>query len=246
MKIRKIVGFGDSWMYGDELLDPELAAQDSEAHCCWVQNTKYRESHCFLGMLGQHYDVPTENFGIPGGSLDSTQWTYLWWLDHEPDPQSCLVLIFLTESNRASFYNPAHVHYSNDPPWNKFVHSTWVHFGSSVIGPEFTDMIKRYLVLTECEALWDLRYRQTVMFFDGQRSRLRIPTLMFNTLPPVRSIPDIPSLVWKEFAWTTYFRDHPQNQERQLIMPGGHPNERGHELIRDMLIPEVARVILNG
>jgi hypothetical protein len=129
MKFKKIVGFGDSWMYGDELLDPALAKSDPEAHTCWVQNVEYRESHCFLGLLGQHYGVPTENFGIPGGSLESTEWTWLWWIDHEPAPQDCLVVIFLTESNRASFYNPNHVHYSNDPPWNKFVHSTWVHFG---------------------------------------------------------------------------------------------------------------------
>jgi hypothetical protein len=244
MKIRKIVGFGDSWMFGDELLDPELVRKDPDAHCCWVQNTHYRESHCFLGLLGQHYDLPTENFGIPGGSLDSTQWTYLWWLDHEPEPENCLAVIFLTESNRASFYNPNHVHYSNDPPWNKFVHSTWVHFGSSVIGPEYTDMIKRYLVLTECPALWDIRYRQAVLFFDGQRSRCGIPTLMFNTLPPVRPMSDVRSLVWPEFAWTMHFREHPDNQDRGLIMPGGHPNEKGHELIRDMLLPETDRVIL--
>ena len=245
MKIEKIVGFGDSWMFGDELLDPELARQDPEAHCCWVQNVDYRESHCFLGLLGQHYDLPTENFGIPGGSLDSTQWTYLWWLQHEPNPQNCLALIFLTESNRASFYNPNHVHYSNDPPWNKFVHSTWVHFGSSVIGPEFSDMIKRYMVLTECEQLWDLRYRQAVMFFDGQRARAGIPTLMFNTLPPVTTVNGIHSLVWPEFAWTEYFRDHPDNQQRGLIMPGGHPNEKGHEIVRDLLLPELDRVILD-
>jgi hypothetical protein len=244
MKIQKIVGFGDSWMYGDELLDPELRRQHPDAHTCWVENVEYREQHAFLGLLGQHYSIPTENFGIPGGSLDSTQWTYLWWLDHEPNPENCLVLIFLTESNRASFYNPNHVHYSNDPPWNKFVHSTWVHFGSSVIGPEFTDMIKRYLVLTECAALWDIRYHQAVLFFDGQRSRSRIPTLMFNTLPPVRSISDVESLVWPDFSWTLYFREHPGNRARELIMPGGHPNEQGHELIRDMLIPELDRVIL--
>ena len=244
MKIKKIVGFGDSWMFGDELLDPVLVAQDPDAHCCWVQNVSYRESHCFLGLLGKHYNVPTENFGIPGGSLDSTQWTYLWWLEHEPEPEKCLALIFLTESNRASFYNPNHVHYSNDPPWNKFVHSTWVHFGSSVIGPEFTDMIKRYLVLTECPALWDIRYQQAVMFFDGQHARLGIPTLMFNTLPPVKSVPGIQSLAWPEFAWTIYFREHPDNRDRELIMPGGHPNEKGHQLIRDQLIPEIDRVIL--
>jgi len=244
MKFRRIVGFGDSWMYGDELLDPELQRREADAHCCWIQNVDYRESHCFLGLLGQHYGLPTENFGIPGGSLDSTQWTYLWWLDHDPNPEECLVLIFLTESNRASFYNPNHVHYSNDPPWNKFVHSTWVHYGSSVIGPEYTDMIKRYLVLTECPDLWDIRYRQAVLFFDGQRARSNITTLMFNTLPPVRPISNVPSLIWPEFAWTLFFRNHPGNRQRELIKPGGHPNEQGHEIIRDMLIPEIDRVIL--
>ena len=245
MKFKKIVGFGDSWMYGDELLDPALAAQHTDAHPCWVQNTTYREANCFLGLLGQHYGVPTENFGIPGGSLESTEWTYLWWLDHEPEPEDCLMIIFLTESNRASFYNPNHVHYTNDPPWNKFVHSTWVHFGSSVIGPEFTDLIKRYLVLTECKDLWDLRYRRTVLFFDGQRARSHIPILMFNTLLPVRQIHDAPSLIWPDRAWTLYFRDHPENVNRALVKAGGHPNEMGHGIIRDLLIPEIDRVTMS-
>jgi len=51
-------------------------------------------------------------------------------------------------------------------------------------------------------------------------------------------------LKWPEFDWITYFRDHPDNQDRGLIMPGGHPNEQGHEIIRDLLIPELDRVIL--
>lgn len=246
MKIEKIVGFGDSWMYGDELLDPDLAQQDPEAHCSWDQNTQYRESHCFLGRVAQHYQLPVENFGIPGGSLESTEWTYLWWLDHEPCPQTCLVIVFLTESNRASFYNPNHVHYSNDPPWNKFVHSTWVHFGSSVIGPEFTDMIKRYLVLTECHDLWDLRYRRTVMLLDGIAAKRNIPTVMWNTMPPVRTMPDVDRIIWPDFSWTMWFRDYPGNQQRELIKSGGHPNEIGHELICNMLIPELDHVILTA
>ncbi len=244
MKFKRIIGFGDSWMYGDELLDPELARQDPNAHTCYEQNTQYRESRCFLGLLGEHYALPTENFGIPGGSLESTEWTYLWWLDHEPNPEQCLVVIFLTESNRASFYNPHHVHYSNDPPWNRFVHSTWVHFGSSVIGAQFVDMIKRYQVLTECAELWDLRYRRAVMLFDSHAHRAQIPTLIFNTMPPVRPMPKASCLPWSDFAWTLYFRDHLGNQQRELVKPGGHPNERGHEIIRDMLIPEIDRVIM--
>jgi len=238
MTFKKIVGFGDSWMYGDELLDPELAKQDPEAHPCWVQNVSYRESHCFLGLLGQHYSVPTENFGIPGGSLQSTIWTYLWWLDHEPNPEQCMVLIALTEADRTSFYNPNHRHYSNDPPWNKFVHSTWIHFGSSVIGPEFTDMIKRYLVLTDCRELSTLNYQQAVLLFDSMSHRRQIPTVQFHVMPPPITIP-LTTIPEPDFAWTVHFRDRADNQKRELIMPGGHPNEIGHQVVRDRLISNI-------
>jgi len=34
MTFKKIVGFGDSWMYGDELLDPELSGRYPDAHSC--------------------------------------------------------------------------------------------------------------------------------------------------------------------------------------------------------------------
>lgn len=244
MRFKKIVGFGDSWMHGDELLDPVLAATREDAHTCWVENTKYREKHCFLGLLGEHYSVHTENFGIPGGSLQSTIWTYLWWLEHESSPQDCLALICLTESDRMSFYNPNHVHYSNDPPWNKFVHSTWVHFGSSVIGPEFTDMIKRYIVLTDCPELSRLNYLQSTMFFDCHSKQNGIPLLQFHIMPPPTDI-WLDSMIWPDFSLTKHFRDRPDNQNRELIYPGGHPNERGHEIIRDMLIPKIDCVIMS-
>ena len=238
MKFKKIIGFGDSWMYGDELLDPVLAASDKDAHPCWVQNVPYRENQCFLGLLGKHYDVPTENFGIPGGSLQSTIWTYLWWLDHEPNPEQCLVLIALTEADRTSFYDPNHRHYSNDPPWNKFVHSTWIHFGSSVIGPDFTDMIKRYLVLTDSRELSALNYQQAVLLFDSVSYKRKIPTIQFHVMPPPIVIP-IDTIPEPDFAWTVHFRDRTDNQKRELIMPGGHPNEIGHQVVRDRLISQI-------
>lgn len=245
MRFDKIVGFGDSWMYGDELLDPELARQDPEAHTCWVQNTHYREHHCFLGRLGQHYQVPVENFGIPGGSLQSAIWTLLWWLRNEPHPERCLVLHAITESDRASFYNPRHVHYSNDPPWNKFVHSTWVHFGSSVIGADFTDMIKRYLVLTDSRELSALNYEQAITLFDARTLQLDIPCLQFHTTPPPCDV-QANSVCWPDFSLTMWFRDHPGNQQRELIMPGGHPNEMGHDMVAQRLISTIDDVILAG
>ena len=134
MKFQKIVGFGDSWMFGDELMDPEYLAKHPDGHYSDEQNFPYRLKHCFLGQLGHHYGVPIENFGVPGGSLTSTMWTFQWWLDNEKVPlDECLVLIGLTNADRITHYDPNHIHYSQDPLWNKFVHSTWVNFGSSVI-----------------------------------------------------------------------------------------------------------------
>lgn len=243
MKFRKIIGFGDSWMYGDELLDPKLAAQHHDAHPCWIQNTQYREHNCFLGQLGKHYSVPTENFGMPGGSMQSSIWTYLWWLEHEPNPEECLVLVGHTDSDRLSHYNPNHVHYSNDPPWNKFIHSTWVEYGSSVIPEAFRDMIKRQLVLTNCAELARLNYLQTVMFFDGIAARRAIPTMQFQIMPADVEL-NLPTEIWPGFSLTMWFRDHPNNQKKELIMPGGHPNEIGHQLISEKLISEIDRAII--
>ena len=243
MKFQKIVGFGDSWMYGDELLDPALAASDPDAHACWVQNTAYREQNCFLGQLARHYGVIFENFGIPGGSLRSTIWTYLWWIQKQTVLDDCLVLVCLTESDRESFYNPNHVHYSNDPEWNKFVHSTWVEFGSSVIPAEWRDMAKRHLVLTNSAGLRSLNYLECLLFFDGQAGRQKFSLVQFNTMPAEVDFP-VPSLLWPDFCWSHFFRDHAGNRNRELIMPNGHPNEKGHELMAQKLISEIDRVIL--
>ena len=238
MTFKKIVGFGDSWMYGDELLDPELIRQHSDAHACWYQNDQYRTYHNFLGLLGRHYDVPVENFGIPGGSMQSSIWTFQWWLDHEPNPEECLVLVGHTDSDRLSFYDPNHVSYTNNPPWNKFVHSSWVEYGSSMVPEEFRTMIKQQLVLTNCPELAQLNYQQTVQFFDGVAARKNLPVIQFHVMPPDVEL-DLPTVIWPGFSTTVWFRDHPGNQKRELVMPGGHPNEIGHQMISEKLISTI-------
>lgn len=225
-------------MYGDELLDPELLSKFPDAHSCWVQNDAYRLEHSFLGQLGKHYDVPIENFGIPGGSLQSSIWTYLWWIEHEPNLKDCLVLVGHTDSDRLSFYNPKHVHFDNDPPWNKFVHSTWVKYGSSVVPNAFVDLTKKHMVLTSCAELNKLNYLQTAMFFDGQAARHSVPLMQFHIMPAEKEL-NLPSMIWPNFATTLWFRDHPENRRKELIKPGGHPNERGHKMLADKLIETI-------
>jgi hypothetical protein len=238
MKYKKIVGFGDSWMWGDELISPTVQKLPN-AHPVMKENTVYRESHCFLGLIGQHYGLPTENFGIPGGSHQSALWTYLWWLEHEQlDPRECLILVGHTESNRDTFYNPEHVSYANDPPWNKFIHSAWVHSGASCIEYEWSNMVKSNMVLTDCEELGILRYRQSVLFFEGQNYKLGNNIIQFTTMGPSATV-IANGLLWPDSGLMQFVNDRPD-----LVSPGTHPNECGHVVIRDHLIPEIERVIL--
>lgn len=240
MKFEKIVGFGDSWMWGDELLDPALL-DHPQCHPVLMENTPYREGMCFLGRLGTHYSAPTENFGWPGGSLQSTIWTYLWWVEHETIPlDRCLVVIGLTDGNRTSFYNPNHVSYGNDPPWNRFQHSAWIHSGASSVEDEWVDMVKRYMVLTDCVQLIKLNYMQAAYFFDGQKSR-HAGLLQFNTIRPECQL-DLPTLLWPQGSLQFDFKS--MENGKQFLKPMGHPNEQGHQLIAGRLIEEIDHAII--
>jgi len=241
MKFKKIVGFGDSWMWGDEMIDPALADHE-HAHPSFHENTPYRESHAFLGILANRYGVPWENFGIPGGSQQSSIWTLLWWLDHEPDPGQCLVLVGHTDSNRTSFYNPQHGEWPHDPPWNRHVHSAWAHAGCSAVPDEWQDMIKRHTVLTDCDALYALTYHQTVITFDGASARSGFPLLQFDIAQSPRTV-DVPTKIWSDRCLCDWLYAHPDFDS--MHYPGGHPNEKGHVLIADMLQSEIDRVILS-
>jgi len=234
---KKIVGFGDSWMYGDELLDPKYLKQNPKAHPADTDNKDYRESNCFLGLLGEHYGVPTENFGIPGGSLQSSIWTFLWWYENETefDLSNCLILVGHTDSDRASFYNPDHVVCSDDPPWNRFAHSSWIEYGFMGISEEMREMAKMYTVLTDSPKMRRLNYMQTALFFDGVASSHGLRLHQFHIMPREVEL-DLPSVIWNGEDTVTWFRDHPGNQKRELIKAVGHPNEIGHEMIKNRLI----------
>lgn len=245
MKFDKIVGFGDSWMYGDELLDPDLAASDPGAHSCWAQNTSYREEHCFLGLLARRYGVPAENLGFPGSSLQSAIWNMLWWLEQEPSPHRCLVLVGLTDAGRTSFYNPKHISRDNDPDWNRHVHSAWIQINNNSISTEWRDMIKNHMVLTDCPILHKLTYQQTTMFFDGVARQQGFSLLQFNIMPAPTQM-ELSTLPWPDRALRQDLLVHQQDRQQKMVCRFGHPNESGHQYLADVLQKHIDHVILAG
>lgn len=237
--LRKIIGFGDSWMWGDELIDPDLS-HDHNAHPALVENTQYRESNCFLGQLGAAYGVPVENFGWPGASLQSTIWSYLWWLDHSTDHDDTLVIVVLTDASRQSWYNPQHVVEINDPPWHRFMHSAWIQ--SSDRCDDWNRLEKLHTTLTDCEDYRCLNYKLALTFFQGQKYRHPV-CLLVTSEPPATCHTHIPELVIKESIYT-WLKNVGRSRGQNLFMPKGHPNEHGHRFVRDLLIKHIDDAIL--
>lgn len=241
MKFKKIVGFGDSWVWGDELLDPDLF-NHPHAHPVLIENTDYRQSNCFLGQVGQHYNLPVENFGIAGGSLQSTIWTYLWWMRQETVPlDQCLVLVGLTDANRMSYYNPYHQSYANDPPWQKFVHSAWVLSDATCYTDNWMSAVKNLFVLSDCADLNQLNYEQTVWFFEGQAAINDNNLLQFNTITN-RRLDRARTLIWPSQSLDALIRNRPDYAE--FCAPNRHPNEKGHKFLSQQLISKIDSCIL--
>jgi len=236
MQFKKIVGFGDSWIWGDELIDPELLSHP-RIHPALTENTDYREQNCFLGLLGKHYSVPVENYGIAGGSLQSAVWTFLWWLDHEPNPNDCLILVGHTDAARFSHYDPNRVMSAHDPDWNRFVHSAWP------LTDPWKNLIQQQTVLTDSRELQALRFQETVLLFDGVAARQGLDLVQFNLAQPMRLVSHAQTMAWPGWSFSEWFlKELPDT----YLKPGRHPTELGHQLIRDRLISHIDSCIIKG
>lgn len=226
----KIVTFGDSFAWGDELLAPD------QKQCADYGNRFYRQQRCYTGLLGNHYGIPTENLAFPGGSCQSTRWTYTWWRQQEPDPGSCLVLVQLSGPWRSSQFDRHRVQHETDHEWNRFAHSTWIESYR-----DCHDLAYRYFLaeqeLADCDTRSDLVQAETYLFFQGQASVH--PLLMFNSQCGSLEhglAPD--ALLWHghDLDWLL--------SDSDLWAPNGHLNEAGHQRLATLLIQEIDRVIL--
>ena len=237
MNIKKLAVFGDSWIYGDELIDPK----HPEWECCDHYNNDYRLSHSFSGLIANKLGVPYENFGHPGGSLQSAIWTFLWFLENR-DWSDTLCLIGLTSPDRQTWFNPEHQHQGDDPDWNKFIHSTWVNFGSDVVPKVWQDFGKQYLTLSHDDQLSKLNYQQAVYFFDGIAKTKGIPLMQFNLYNPGTLVEWTDTLEWPDQNLQEILLARPD--AKQIHAPGHHPNEKGHQILSEMLLDRINNVIL--
>ena len=107
----KLIGFGCSFTYGSELLDPSIPVLSPKGEL-WdrhVQNTQYREKHVWLGQLAERLNCNYLNLAEPACSNYAISHIFYNWLVTN-DPQDCVVCVAWTSADRMSWWNDEWVH----------------------------------------------------------------------------------------------------------------------------------------
>lgn len=210
--IKRIVGFGCSWIHGDEIEHP-TAEPGSKEH------RLYREKNCTFGQLAnllgiKHDSVRVVNRGISGGSLQSTMWEFTRYRDRIDS--NTLVVVGLTESSRQSWYN------CDDR--SPYMHSHWTHDTHT-----WNDFIKFYRVHSDCEQLWRMNYIIATEYFRNYCTVNNIPLLQFKVFPAPCEVPDVPHWNARGFVQDMH------NKHKDCLAPGHHPNEKGSKFLAERL-----------
>ena len=211
--ISRIVGFGDSWIHGDGLVDVRDTTKDS-----WI----YREKNCLIGQLAECLQIPydsakVKNFGTSGGSLQSTQWDFAQWAKQETDFSNLLVVVGLTESSRQSWWQSGDVNY--------------IHNHHVFPGHGWEDFVKHYQTHSNDESMWKMNYWIATEFFYNWAVTNNVTLAMFDIFPaPIESLHVIrPNWNMRgELA-------HLEHTIGGVTAPCKHPNKKGYNLLAKKL-----------
>ena len=235
--IKKLVAFGCSWTFGDELNDPELAHEKDNPRY-WDMNTPYRLAHAYPGLIAKHYGLEYENHAFPGASLVSMRDAMTWYIANH-DVSNTFFIIGLTESWRWSWHNANHQPGLNDPEWNRHVNSAWLLHSASTFSESWQQTFRNFLKDQMCPELQLKNLNQTLLFFDGIAARYTVPMIQFSLIESMefykdKTLVNVPTHVWPTEDIKSWLLN--KFNKHEIFAPGKHPNEKGHEIISKRLI----------
>ena len=224
--IKKIVGFGDSWIYG-EGLTPNNTPADMPTYDLRrpVLEEQYRHKHCLLGQIGKNLNLPTVNLGISGGSLATTQWEFFKWYNSTNNPSEYLIIIGLTFDNRDSWWT------TTDHGRN-YMHSSASDNSVQASDHKWSYIKKWMLVNSENAELHQARYWIAVNFFDSFCKTHNISLLQFNIFHPTK-IYQADSLHSPSENSMTILNKINDSTGQCMISACSHPNEKGAKWLAD-------------
>jgi lysophospholipase L1-like esterase len=118
------------------------------------------------------------------------------------------------------------------------MHGTWLTQPNPDIDDNWFKLQKTWLGMSYHVDWAEYNFQQTINLFDQAQSRYGIPVVQFSVLENRYGV-TAPSLIYSG----TNFRDILNQKKTDLgvqpFAPGGHPNEKGHQLIADHLIEHI-------
>jgi len=217
--IARVVGFGCSWIHGDEIEHPTAEPGSKEYRV-------YREQNCTLGQLGKLFGkkVKVENYGIGGGSLQSTQWEFSRWCYRNDIKDDTLVVIGLTEASRMSWWNGPNKEAQKFG--GRYMHNHWVYPGHP-----WEEFVKFYYSNSDEHRLWSINYWHAVTFFHNYCSMHNVPLFMFNVFAPPCDMEQVVNSSWNARGYMHSL----QHKQKDVLAPGKHPNENGSIILAERL-----------
>jgi hypothetical protein len=175
---------------------------------------------------------------FPGSSLESMRWNLMWYLRNNQSRDDVLFVVGHTDATRQSWFNPQHEISMKDPQWNRHMHGTWLTQPNPDIDENWFKLQRLWLGMSYHTDWAEYNYQQTINLFDQAHTGYGIPVIQFSVLENRYGV-NVPSLIYSG----TNFRDILMQKKKDLdINPfarGGHPNEKGHQIIADHLIEHI-------
>lgn len=211
----KLVGFGCSFTYGSELIDPELdnTFDEKSQSIVWDRhytNTRYRESNVWLGQLAKLLGATWDNRSEPANSNYAIQYQFADWFNNDRNTsESVVVCVAWSEPRRFSWLD-----------------KTWIHNGTVRDGEKFLHSRKDWIVSNVDHNYWT----DAAKLFVNSVCKLHdIPILQFNALGNHKST-QYNNYFLDGLTMESVLKDAQQSDDRlDLFASGGHPNELGHE-----------------
>lgn len=239
MPIKRVIAFGCSWTYGDELIDPQFRhLNETEFRDHYDENKPWRLANCYAGLVADHYGLELENCAFPGSSLESMRWTMNWMMQNRNDLEDTLWLVGLTDATRISWFNPLHQVSQKDPSWNRHLHSTWLTQPNPDIDDNWFQLQKLWLGMSYHREWADYNHKMTVNLFDYAQQRTGATVIQFNVLPNNYQT-TAPTFLYNNSSWQEILISKRKELDIEPFASGGHPNEKGHEIISKHLLEHI-------
>jgi len=201
----KLVGFGCSFTYGSELLDPNLENWDRNH-----ENNLYRLEHCWLGKLAKKLNAEYDNLSEPGCSNYAISQIFYDWFVKRDAALECMVCVAWTATDRMSWWD-----------------NGWVHDG--FIRNEKEDRFK--FSFKDWVAHPERNKRTTdhaKMFVNSVCQINNIPLIQFDAIDNI-NVHEHPNFFMKGTSMQDCLKREGERLGKEFIAAGGHPNEQGHE-----------------